>query len=282
MILGSGQSPNSTHPGSPPAIAAPSDIIGSKRPGYYQGNDGLPTKRQRISHYRKPDSNSLGEIRKSSPNNTISVNGTIFEQKQHQRTQRNQQHNSYQQQQQNNSATLKLKLTPSSDNEESSINNMIVFNKLNTQNELLVDTRTCINIHGNVEYGNRNELQNHDEEHHDYILDERKSINSNEYVHSGSSTSVEFNIINAKRCSLIRMTSEKQCKDNKNCNEKDKERETEESALSSVNVTSAKSSSHSGGRRDSLLSFSPASSYNRVSSISSEEFQNTEYPDYLT
>ncbi|XP_076664410.1 suppressor of Triplolethal [Andrena cerasifolii] len=53
---GSGQSPNSTHPGSPPAITAPPpSLLSSKRPGYYQGNDGLPTKRQRISHYKKPE-----------------------------------------------------------------------------------------------------------------------------------------------------------------------------------------------------------------------------------
>ncbi|KAK4880936.1 hypothetical protein RN001_004255 [Aquatica leii] len=45
---GSGQSPTSTHPGSPPPISS------SKRPGYYDGADGLPTKRPRISHYRKP------------------------------------------------------------------------------------------------------------------------------------------------------------------------------------------------------------------------------------
>lgn len=56
---GSGQSPNSTHPGSPPAITAPPpSLLGNKRPGYYQGNDGLPTKRPRISHYKKPELNS--------------------------------------------------------------------------------------------------------------------------------------------------------------------------------------------------------------------------------
>lgn len=46
---GSGQSPTSTHPGSPPSV-----ISSSKRPGYYDGADGLPTKRPRISHFRKP------------------------------------------------------------------------------------------------------------------------------------------------------------------------------------------------------------------------------------
>lgn len=45
---GSGQSPTSTHPGSPPPISS------SKRPGYYDGADGILTKRPRISHYRKP------------------------------------------------------------------------------------------------------------------------------------------------------------------------------------------------------------------------------------
>ena len=55
LFLGSGQSPSSVHPGSPPAITAPSALLNSKRPGYYEGNDGLPTKKPRISHYRKPE-----------------------------------------------------------------------------------------------------------------------------------------------------------------------------------------------------------------------------------
>lgn len=48
---GSGQSPTSTHPGSPP----PPVTSSVKRPGYIEGVDGLPTKRARISHYRKPE-----------------------------------------------------------------------------------------------------------------------------------------------------------------------------------------------------------------------------------
>lgn len=48
---GSGQSPTSTHPGSPP----PPVTSSVKRPGYIEGADGLPTKRPRISHYRKPE-----------------------------------------------------------------------------------------------------------------------------------------------------------------------------------------------------------------------------------
>ncbi|KAK2583444.1 hypothetical protein KPH14_009418 [Odynerus spinipes] len=55
---GSGQSPNSVHPGSPPAITAPPPNLLNKRPGYYQGNDGLPTKKPRISHYKKPEPGS--------------------------------------------------------------------------------------------------------------------------------------------------------------------------------------------------------------------------------
>ncbi|KAK9871106.1 hypothetical protein WA026_011390 [Henosepilachna vigintioctopunctata] len=47
---GSGQSPTSTHPGSPP----PPITNSTKRPGYYDGADGFPTKRQRVSHYKKP------------------------------------------------------------------------------------------------------------------------------------------------------------------------------------------------------------------------------------
>ncbi|XP_075238386.1 suppressor of Triplolethal [Lycorma delicatula] len=46
--VGSGQSPSSVHPGSPPSAIEPPPS--SKRPGYYDGADGLPTKRQRISH----------------------------------------------------------------------------------------------------------------------------------------------------------------------------------------------------------------------------------------
>ncbi|KDR23417.1 hypothetical protein L798_05389 [Zootermopsis nevadensis] len=47
---GSGQSPTSTHPGSPPSTISSSSNM--KRPGYIDGADGLPTKRKRISHYR--------------------------------------------------------------------------------------------------------------------------------------------------------------------------------------------------------------------------------------
>lgn len=52
IFTGSGQSPNSIHAGSPPAITAPPH---NKRPGYYQGNDGVTTKKTRISHYKKPE-----------------------------------------------------------------------------------------------------------------------------------------------------------------------------------------------------------------------------------
>jgi len=56
IFAGSGHSPNSIHAGSPPAITAPPvSLQGNKRPGYYQGSDGLPTKKPRISHYRKPE-----------------------------------------------------------------------------------------------------------------------------------------------------------------------------------------------------------------------------------
>ncbi|XP_020292406.1 RNA polymerase II elongation factor Ell isoform X2 [Pseudomyrmex gracilis] len=52
---GSGQSPNSIHAGSPPAITAPPPSLLNKRPGYYQGSDGLPTKKPRVSHYKRPE-----------------------------------------------------------------------------------------------------------------------------------------------------------------------------------------------------------------------------------
>ncbi|KAJ8921465.1 hypothetical protein NQ315_003083 [Exocentrus adspersus] len=46
---GSGQSPTSTHPGSPPPISS------TKRPGFQEGPDGFPYKRQRISHVKQGD-----------------------------------------------------------------------------------------------------------------------------------------------------------------------------------------------------------------------------------
>lgn len=59
---GSGQSPTSTHPGSPPPITS------TKRPGFQDGPDGFPYKRQRIAHggvkpadvpaYRQPAENN--------------------------------------------------------------------------------------------------------------------------------------------------------------------------------------------------------------------------------
>ncbi|XP_053976831.1 RNA polymerase II elongation factor Ell [Hylaeus volcanicus] len=80
---GSGQSPNSTHPGSPPAITAPPPSLSAKRPGYYQGNDGLPTKKQRVSRCKKPEPSSgstnpgengrtAGSVGSSSSSNSVS------------------------------------------------------------------------------------------------------------------------------------------------------------------------------------------------------------------
>nr|CAD7447561.1 unnamed protein product [Timema bartmani] len=56
---GSGQSPTSTHPGSPPLSVTSSNTIlphdpSNKRPGYVDGADGLPTKKQRISRFQRP------------------------------------------------------------------------------------------------------------------------------------------------------------------------------------------------------------------------------------
>lgn len=51
--VSSGQSPTSTHPGSPPSVV--SGISNNKRPGYFESIDGFQTKRQRISHYVKPE-----------------------------------------------------------------------------------------------------------------------------------------------------------------------------------------------------------------------------------
>ncbi|CAH1134472.1 unnamed protein product [Ceutorhynchus assimilis] len=48
---GSGQSPTSTHPGSPPLITSTNGVSsGAKRPSYNEGGDGFPYKRQRIAH----------------------------------------------------------------------------------------------------------------------------------------------------------------------------------------------------------------------------------------
>lgn len=73
---GSGQSPNSTHPGSPPAISAPPPPTNQKRPGFSVGNDGLQTKRPRISHYRKPDP-SLSSSSSASMTNNYNYNNTM-------------------------------------------------------------------------------------------------------------------------------------------------------------------------------------------------------------
>ncbi|XP_014211973.1 RNA polymerase II elongation factor Ell [Copidosoma floridanum] len=82
---GSGQSPNSIHPGSPPTVTAlPFDVFGTKRPGYYQGNDGLPTKRQRISHYRKNDPDVSYSACDDSTKLNITANiNTVLDEKQH-------------------------------------------------------------------------------------------------------------------------------------------------------------------------------------------------------
>ncbi|KAL1508914.1 hypothetical protein ABEB36_003733 [Hypothenemus hampei] len=53
---GSGQSPTSTHPGSPPQITSTNGVIGgggTKRPRYNEGADGFPYKKQRIAHGAK-------------------------------------------------------------------------------------------------------------------------------------------------------------------------------------------------------------------------------------
>ncbi|KAI4490843.1 hypothetical protein M0804_003787 [Polistes exclamans] len=72
---GSGQSPNSVHPGSPPAITAPPPNLLNKMPGYYQGNDGLPTKKPRISHYKKPEPSSNASSSLSSTSSKVNESG---------------------------------------------------------------------------------------------------------------------------------------------------------------------------------------------------------------
>ncbi|XP_043505857.1 RNA polymerase II elongation factor Ell-like [Polistes fuscatus] len=72
---GSGQSPNSVHPGSPPAITAPPPNLLNKMPGYYQGNDGLPTKKPRISHYKKPEPSSNASSSLSSTSSKANESG---------------------------------------------------------------------------------------------------------------------------------------------------------------------------------------------------------------
>ncbi|XP_017782477.1 PREDICTED: RNA polymerase II elongation factor Ell [Nicrophorus vespilloides] len=51
---GSGHSPTSTHPGSPPLPVSSAVGSSTKRPGYFDGVDGLPTKKPRVSHFQKP------------------------------------------------------------------------------------------------------------------------------------------------------------------------------------------------------------------------------------
>ncbi|KAH1013184.1 hypothetical protein HUJ05_012206 [Dendroctonus ponderosae] len=56
---GSGQSPTSTHPGSPPMISSTNGLTGgTKRPGYSEGADGFPYKKQRIAHGAKGPNSS--------------------------------------------------------------------------------------------------------------------------------------------------------------------------------------------------------------------------------
>lgn len=62
--MGSGQSPSSVHPGSPPSAIDPPPS--SKRPGYYYGADSLPTKRPRISRCQPPTRPDPAPTHKSS------------------------------------------------------------------------------------------------------------------------------------------------------------------------------------------------------------------------
>lgn len=78
LLVGSGQSPNSIQSGSPPAIAAPPPNIFAKRPGYYQGTDGLPTKKPRISHYRKSEANPCSSNASDSGRMMTSVSSNIL------------------------------------------------------------------------------------------------------------------------------------------------------------------------------------------------------------
>lgn len=126
-------------------------MLSNKRPGYYQGNDGLPTKRPRISHYKKPETNSgssnAGENgRTAGSGSTNSVNSVVaggaggnsasggsgggsgvsdgWDQRQHQRDRRNE----YRAERTANSDVLrggnyvtgKPCMTPTSDSEETS------------------------------------------------------------------------------------------------------------------------------------------------------------------
>ncbi|XP_047122033.1 RNA polymerase II elongation factor Ell-like [Schistocerca piceifrons] len=68
---GSGHSPTSTHPGSPP----PPVSSNLKRPGYFEGADGLPSKKHRVSHYRKPDQ-QLPSTRTGNSNNNNNNNSS--------------------------------------------------------------------------------------------------------------------------------------------------------------------------------------------------------------
>ena len=62
----SGESPNSLQPGSPKTIPGPNyEQMYGKRPGYFQGSDGFPTKKRRIARVPKAQDNSENSSRLS-------------------------------------------------------------------------------------------------------------------------------------------------------------------------------------------------------------------------
>ncbi|KAG8236070.1 hypothetical protein J437_LFUL011994 [Ladona fulva] len=86
---GSGHSPTSTHPGSPPPTIFPSpsgtncrlpgpDPSGVKRPGYYDNADGIITKKQRISHFKRlPTESSSSSVTNNNNNNSSNNSSNV-------------------------------------------------------------------------------------------------------------------------------------------------------------------------------------------------------------
>ncbi|XP_011502752.1 PREDICTED: RNA polymerase II elongation factor ELL isoform X2 [Ceratosolen solmsi marchali] len=282
---GSGQSPNSTHPGSPPSIAAPPlGLLGSKRPGYYQGNDGLPTKRQRISHYRKPEStysNSLSDNLKPNGLTNISNNWD------HKKQLRHQLHNFHHQQQQRNNYTItKSELIPTSDSEEVNSNELEVLSKSNIVSDSLLNNRISYNIHSTLDHNSNHyyyqhqnqERQQQQQQQQQHNINIRKTINSNDEEDNLSVISVEA----TDEFSSVQVAVRSD-KDNKSFRESSQTRYnlTESTYLDKSSNIKISNNPNDSTTRDSFLSFS-APTCTRISPASSENFRNSEFSDYLT
>ncbi|XP_031781890.1 RNA polymerase II elongation factor Ell isoform X3 [Nasonia vitripennis] len=283
---GSGQSPNSTHPGSPSTIAAPpSTLLGPKRPGYYQGNDGLPTKRQRISHYRKPDSVYASNVDNTRSNVSSSI-GSCLDKKQ-QRPQKFQHQPQIQShlQQPNSYVSIKSDLISSSDSDD--VNTKIV-NKIIKPLDLPPTTTPSHIVHNQSNPSDYQYLQPKPQQekrlYHDLPKDNKQSIKNIEDENSDTSL-IEFETINVGNVNApIHISTETITPDAQVDKEKEMEQYSEsEMCLPFESSSNDKSLNNLANStvEENFLSFS-TSSCNQISRVPSESFQNTENPDYLT